>query len=428
MRRLSKDMRRYSSVLLIALAVMLVSAIVEPHARAQPPIVVELTQHEARFRDEILFRLVVEAQTEITDITLFYRVANQPAVTHAQPEFTPDARVEAEYSWDLTTGALPPGVQVVYWWEITDERGNTLETQPKSLSYVDERYEWETLRSDLLALHWYRGTRQFGQTLFDKGLEALDVLGREAGVTVTDQVQVFIYGSHTDLMGAIAEGAKEWTGGQAFPDMGVVVIGVAPSSLAWGKRAVAHELSHLVIHQTVDTPLGGLPRWLDEGLAMYAEGDLERSYRTALEQAVREGELITVRSLSSSFPSDSDLAHLSYAQSYSLVDFILEEHGRNEMAHLLAVFAEGAYHDDALQEVLGVDSDGLDTAWQDWIGVKTPGEPRVAPPRPPEVPSSLSPVGLALAGLCCAGGALMIAVALGLALLFGLRRRSVRAH
>jgi len=401
---------RYRFWLLLALVLALWLVAVTCGTWAQPPIRVESSQHQIQFRDHILFQLVVEGEAAIAEIILFYQVADQPAVNHASPQFNPNTQVEAEYTWDLTNGALPPGVQVTYWWKIADREGHTLETEPRSLLYTDERYDWHTLSSERLALYWYRGDEDFGQALFDKAMETLAMLGRDAGVTVTHQVKVFIYGSHSDLLGAIAEGAKEWTGGQAFPEMGVVVIGVSPANLAWGQRAVAHELSHLVVHQMVDTPLGDLPRWLDEGLAMYAEGELEPSYRRALDRAIREDQLITVRSLSSSFPTDSELAHLSYAQSYSLVEFILEEYGREKMAHLLQVFAEGAYYDDAVQQVLGLDSGGLDAAWREWVGTKI-----VSQKQPTSLPQVRQPVPANLflwasAGLCCVGGPLLVAV------------------
>jgi len=405
-------MRRYGFWFVLALVSIVWLAAVSPSTWAQPPIRVESSQHETQFREHILFQLVAGGDAGIEEIVLFYRVADQPAVNHVSPDFDPDTRVDAAYSWDLTNGALPPGVQVTYWWRIADRDGRTLQTEPQSLVYTDERYDWHSLSSEVLGLYWYRGDEDFGQALFDKGLETLDMLSRDAGVTVTHQVKVFIYGSHADLLGAIAEGAKDWTGGQAFPDVGVVVIGVSPGNLAWGQRALAHELSHLVIHQMVDTPLGGLPRWLDEGLAMYTEGELEPSYRRSLDRAIQSDRLITVRSLSSSFPTDSELAHLSYAQSYSLVEFVLEEYGRERMAHLLQVFAEGAYYEDALQEVLGLDSEGLDIAWREWAVAKPlpQGEPAAPLPVPRRLP--LGPALWASAGLCCVGGLVLAVIGL----------------
>lgn len=414
-------MQKYSLLFLLTLTLILGPATVNLSTWAQPPIKVETNVHEALFRDHILFQLGVESETEIKEITLFYQVTDQPAVTHVSPDFDTGLQVETQYIWDLTSGGMPPGVEITYWWKISDGEGYTQKTDPQSLVYTDERYDWRVLSSDNLELYWYRGDAEFGQTLLDRAKSTLTTLSQEAGLSVTRQMKVFIYGSHADLLGAIAEGAKEWTGGQAFPDAGVVMIGVSPTNLDWGQRAVAHELSHLVIHQLVDTPLGDLPQWLDEGLAMYTEGELEPSYQRSLDQALQEDEIITVRSLSSSFPSDPNMAHLSYAQSFSLVEFILEEYGRERMAQLLRVFADGAYYDDALQEVIGLDSQGLDSAWREWATVKPP---RQISPVPLQPLQQLSPRRFLLrlsGGLCCLGGLLLVVVT-GL-LVFTRRRR-----
>ncbi|TEU12983.1 MAG: hypothetical protein E3J21_19790, partial [Anaerolineales bacterium] len=341
------------------------------------------------------------------------------ATSRAYPEFEPGQTVEAEHEWDLVLNYTPPGSEIEYWWKIEDAAGNELETEPVSFTYEDERYDWQELGSDRIILYWYRGDDDFGQALLDRGLEALDQLSHDTGVTVEKAVKIFIYGSHSDLLGALDQGAREWTGGRAFADQGIVVIGVSPSNLEWGKRATVHELTHVVMHQVTDTPLGGLPTWLDEGLAMYAEGDLEPVYVAELNEAIESNTLISVRSISSSFSADSDLASLSYAESQSLVEFILDQYGEEKMSQLIDIFTEGAYYDDALQEALGVDTDGLEDAWRAWLGAPPRPTaagvtPQISQPPAPTPGAQKSPV----EGLCCLGGSVPGAILLALFYLF----------
>jgi hypothetical protein len=152
---------------------------------------------------------------------------------------------------------------------------------------------------------------------------------------------------------------------------------------------------------------------------------LEPIYRAELNEAIKSNTLISVRTLSSSFPTDSDQASLSYAESYSLVEFILDRYGKEKMTQLIDIFAKGAYYDDALQEALGVKTDGLDDAWRVWLGAPprstaaevTPQTSR--PPTPTPVPQK-PPV----EGLCCLGS--LVPGALLLALFYLLRPRAVR--
>ena len=410
--------------LLFVLLLMLFS-ITLSSALAQGRITVVTDEYETVFGESITFRVAAESESEITDIRLYYKVGGFPATSRADPEFEPGRTVEAKHEWDLVLNYTPPGSEIEYWWKIEDAAGNELKTEPVSFTYEDERYDWRELSSDRIILYWYRGEDDFGQALFDRALEALDQLNHDTGVTVEKAVKIFIYGSHSDLLGALEEGAKEWTGGRAFADQGIVVIGVSPGNLEWGKRATVHELTHVVIHQVTDTPLGGLPTWLDEGLAMRAEGDLEPVYLAELNEAIESNSLISVRSISSSFSADSDLAGLSYAESYSLVEFILDQYGEEKMIRLIDIFTEGAYYDDALQEALGVDTDGLEDAWRAWLGA--PPRPTVAEVTPViSQPSAPTPVAQKPPGgeLCCLGGSVPGAILLALFYLF--RPRAAR--
>ena len=157
---------------------------------------------------------------------------------------------------------------------------------------------------------------------------------------------------------------QEWTGGVAFTAFSTIAIGISPSELDWGKRALVHELTHLVVHQAAFSPYGQLPLWLDEGLAMYNEGELDPVLRSYLEEAILEDELISVRSLCSPFSAYSEKASLSYAQSYSLVEYLLDNYGQDSMLDLLTIFKQGSTYDEALTEVYGFDIDGLDAGWR----------------------------------------------------------------
>ena len=156
-------------------------------------------------------------------------------------------------------------------------------------------------------------------------------------------------------------------GGVAYPSYGVIAIGISASNLEWGRRALAHELAHLVTHQMTSNPYNEIPVWLNEGISMYAEGELEKDYEYYLEAAATGGYLVSVQSLCSSFSAYSDKSYLSYAESYSMVAFLIQNYGQQKMHQLLTVFKNGSTYDDALLEVYGFDLAGLNTLWQDYI-------------------------------------------------------------
>jgi hypothetical protein len=111
-------------------------------------------------------------------------------------------------------------------------------------------------------------------------------------------------------------------------------------------------------------PFNDLPRWLDEGLAVYAEGVIDVSFSTALYNAVQDNSLISVRSLASPFSADSKLAALSYGESFSIVEYLISTYGQDKMLELLTVFSRGSTYDGALMKVYGFNTEGLDTLWR----------------------------------------------------------------
>jgi len=358
---------------LIILGVVIFTATVPKQAKAQDPIQIINQDWEANFRDHLTFTLSAESTAEITQADLFYRVVGQIASSRNQAEFTPGTSIEAQFKIDQVNPSnyFPPGAELEYWWKIADTAGNELTTERETITYNDDRFDWQSLQNERLTLYWYEGSDSFGKSLFERANEALDTLETDIGITLDDPIKIFIYANHRDLLSALSLTAQEWTGGVAYTEYGVVVIGINPSQLSWGLNAMTHEMSHLVIHQATDNPFSGLPTWLDEGIAVYNENrdELDQDFRQLFEHAVATDQLMTLRTLSSPFPADPLLANLAYGQSGATVKFIVDTYGSDAMAKLLSIFSEGAIYDEALQQALGVDTDGLDNTFRISLGL-----------------------------------------------------------
>jgi len=339
-------------------------------ARAEGGLRVLETSVDAEFPSKLSFSLTVGSDVDITDIRLHYavdRTSFAEVTSEVYIEFEAATTVEAEWTWDMRkTGGLPPGSSVEYWWTARDASGGRLETAPVEVEFDDTRYSWKSLTSGEVTLYWYDGDLSFARELMESVEQALARLAEDTGAYLSEAVRIYIYANSLELRGAMVF-PQEWTGGVAFTRYSTLAIGIGPQNLAWGKRAITHELTHLVIHQMTLNPYGGLPTWLDEGLAMYNEGPLESQFRSYLNRAISENSLISVRSLSSPFSAYAEQSYLSYAESYSLVEFLISSYGQGKMLELLNTFREGSTYDGALTEVYGFDMDGLNELWRDYI-------------------------------------------------------------
>jgi hypothetical protein len=326
---------------------------------------------DINFPNQAVFTIEAESYVDIVDVRLCYQVDRMnyaEVVSEGWADFTPASMVEASWVWDMRNSSLPPGAEVLYWWMVEDADGNRFETSPEIMHFDDERYSWHSLNSTMplgseLSLFWYEGDTTFAQELMDACGEGLTRSTQDIGAYLEKPIEIYIYASTVDLKGAMIF-PQEWTGGVAFTAFSTIAIGIPPSELVWGKRALVHELMHLVVHQATFGPYGQLPVWLDEGLAMYSEGELDPVLRSYMEEAISRNELISVRSLCSPFSAYSEKASLSYAQSYSLVVYLLDNHGQESMLDLLTVLKQGSTYDEALTEIYGFDIDGLDARWR----------------------------------------------------------------
>lgn len=359
---------RRAVILVLALGLCL--ALSWTPAQAQGGLRLVDTGVETAFPLELRFTISAASDVAITDIRLHYSVdrrAFADVTAEAYLEFTPARAVDTSWEWDMRrTGGLPPGTVVEYWWTVEDAGGDRIETSPARVQFDDERFAWRSLAEGQVTIHWYEGTESFAEDTMKAVQGSLDWLAEDTGAHLVDPVEIYVYGSAEDLRSSMVF-PQEWTGGVAFTRYGRIAIGIAPNNLGWGRKALAHELTHLVVHQMTLNPYGGLPTWLEEGLAMRSEGPLAPEFRSYLERAVEVGSLISARSLSSPFSAFAEESYLSYAESYSLVEFLVRTYGKEKLLELLEAFRRGSSYDGALTGVYGFDTDGLDRLWREHL-------------------------------------------------------------
>jgi hypothetical protein len=362
----------------IGLAILLVGLLVPGGVRAGSTLTILESTVVVNFPASLTFNITAASDVNITDIRLHYmvdRMGNARVVSEIPIVVTPAIRVKTQWVWDMRmSGGMPPGSSIESWWTVSDAGGNKLEMAPATVHIEDNRYTWRSTTLASVTLYWYQGNDAFAGELMDAVQEALLRLTNNTGAALEDPVRLYIYASSTDLQGSMIF-PQEWTGGVAFTPYGIIAIGITPDSsgLAWGKRAIAHELTHLVINQMTFNPYNSLPIWLDEGLAMTAEGELEPEFVSSISKARRENTLISVRSLASPFSANTEESILGYAESYKVVTYLINEFGREKMLALLNTFKQGSGYDEALNKVYGFDMDGLNSKWKSsFEGVAVP--------------------------------------------------------
>jgi hypothetical protein len=347
------------------------------------------------YPDQVTFRLQLDPDVTIADATLTYDLEQTSCLdvsTQVPVEVTGDT---VEWDWIMIRSGNPPPGATMWWeWTVVDDQGNSYTTPRQELTFSDDRFEWQTVSDGDVTVHWYRGD-EVGPMLLDAATEGLQLLEDDLGIKLQEDVQFYIYGSPEDMREAVLY-IQDWAGGVAFSEYNIILMGVPPSIAEdWGRDTVRHELTHLVLGQYGSSCVGGdRPSWLEEGLAMYAEGDPSETVTGDIESAVRENSFIPLRSLNGAFPAHDAAASLAYSQSYSVVQFLREQYGEESIQELIHVLATGESYDGALEQVYGYNVDGLEQAWRSWVGVP----PRFVPPTPTPFSAAAVPTMEPLAG------------------------------
>ena len=112
-----------------------------------------------------------------------------------------------------------------------------------------------------------------------------------------------------------------------------------------------------------DGPFSSAPSWLDEGTAVYMQST-RLSYETAVQFGIAADRTLRLRNMESA-SNNPGRVDIFYGQSWSTVDFLIEQFGEDQFAALFRVIREGARTDTALEQVYGVDQDELYNLWRE---------------------------------------------------------------
>lgn len=320
------------------------------------------------------FHLKVATEQPLQMLTLEY---GMEALTCGEVSnvttFSLDAEREIDQRWRweiVESGTLPPGSTLWWRWQLTTEAGEVFTLERETITFEDDWFLWQTTQSDSLTVHWYRGSRALAQQMLTTAVETLDRLAEETGLRLQDPIALYLYENPGDLRYSLP-GAPSWIGGVAFPEHSVVLVVADETHTDYAQRTVSHELGHLVVERLSFSCLTDLPVWLNEGLAMVAEGEENAALQEVLEEAVEAGQLLTLRQIESAFSAHASRASLSYAQSYSIVRYLIDTHGTEAITRLLAAFKEGMTTDEALEATYGFDAEQLESSWRASLGASS---------------------------------------------------------
>ncbi len=389
-----------------ALAVLFLFASSTPASVwGQEPLLVIRDEQTLDFPNAITFEMRASPPTAIENAEVRYRVDSvscgsavatgiasppQPSAGEANgktaaAESSSEGAFAASWEWDLReSGGLPVGASVTYRWLLSGG-GRVFETEERTFVYEDPRHDWRVLDGGRVTLRWSNGDEAFARDLLETADAAVERLSESTGVTPDRKIGLRIYESAEALRDALVF-PGDYTGGVAYPSYGLTAIGISPRNVVWGRRAIAHELTHVVIGQAAFACGADIPAWLHEGLAVYNEGPLQSDFERSLSSAIEEKRVFRLGSIAGAFPADEEGITLSYAQSWSVANYLIETYGADRMNALLTAFRATGSIEQALTEAYGFGRQGLENRWRASLGLPELPPLTVPTPRLREIP------------------------------------------
>ncbi len=330
---------------------------------------VEDNRLDSVFAERLDFEALIRQDPGASQLVLRFQVGSEGPINRRIPEVeAAEGGWRASHSEGLVRGQIPPASRIRWWWSLEGRQAAELQGPVEERTYLDERFDWQSMESEDLRIWWYDQPPEFAASVRDSARRSLDALEALFGGGFDRRVEIVCYRSQADLRPALVDRGETYEarlatlGARVADDILILDAGTRSQEF---EEVLAHELSHIALNLYLEESYIDAPLWLDEGLAMYIEGPLDAEEREVLDRAIVTDELMSVRSMSS-FPGDASLVVLAYAQSQDLVSFMIQSRGLVPMRELLTRIGSGeASVDEALESIYGYDQLGLYQAYRE---------------------------------------------------------------
>lgn len=174
---------------------------------------------------------------------------------------------------------------------------------------------------------------------------------------------VYLMPTRKSFREALGGQLPDWTGAFANPMYNRMVV----KSPRWDSdgsfdTSLVHELVHLVIHQYLG--VRDIPRWMDEGLAIFYSGEKRWTTATALSKAISTNSIIPLSDIDYVLEYHQAKADLAYQQSYSAVRYLLKIYDIDAVRLILSKVRMGTSIQDSFVKATASSLSEFEMEWQ----------------------------------------------------------------
>ena len=188
----------------------------------------------------------------------------------------------------------------------------------------------------------------------------------DLGHSVKRKITIWFCESQKEFSRAVNAPIQDWAAGCAYPLQLRVVIR-DPASMEDKRlnlsRLVKHEIAHVILGNYLDQNLKNVPMWFNEGVVMYEADEWSYGHYWTMLIGTLSDSLIPLSDLSEEFPRIEAQAQKAYAQSCSVVSFMVRRYGVESLKECIRLLSTGREFDEALASATGTETFWLENKW-----------------------------------------------------------------
>ena len=239
-----------------------------------------------------------------------------------------DDRLTATAKADIATYFVPAGIDLTYHWVVTFARRLRVRKPDTSVvTWIDNRFDVGQREGTGVEVYSY-----------DRSDKFMDFVMETANKAVQDMIALYNppkccrSASGSTSRGRTSPARRRRTARNGLPAPPIralqVILAVIPKNRSRRSTASSRTRSATRFFPGDLNPYNAPATWIDEGLAVVAQiGGKDHYERRSSATPTTMDDLLSLRSLISSFPYDPSQASLAYGESYLVMQFILDQYG-----------------------------------------------------------------------------------------------------
>jgi hypothetical protein len=232
---------------------------------------------------------------------------------------------------------------------------------------------YQTINTPYCDFFFVENDRASVQRLADNSGVFVDAIISDVGVSFNGKIKVYIADR--------GEFHKLQPTSTVFPD---TIVGVAYRRLSLIilkspreisnpqvdlQKTFIHELTHILLASAFHAD-EGIPRWLNEGIALYESREWDLGRVSTMTRAVLTDSIIPLSALAHSFPDDPREMQLAYAQSFYLISFLITSFGRESFHTFIQSYSQTRQLEEALRKVYSMNLQELERDWHSYLKIR----------------------------------------------------------